>query len=96
MSEVKEIKPSILATKKGIEIISRLILKEDVSIPEMTAQLQDLIKNRVQDVLGVEENVIVKLHIVKISSSGGKEKYLKNDEVDQKEELSVPFKGYRK
>jgi len=27
----------------------------------MTAQLQELIKTRVQDVLGIEENVIIKI-----------------------------------
>jgi len=96
ISEVKEIKPNILATKKGIEVTSRIILKSDVSIPDLTAQLQDLIKARVQDVLGIEENVIVKIHVIKIVSSSGKEKNRKNDEVEEKEELSVPFQGYRK
>ncbi|MDP8265064.1 MAG: alkaline shock response membrane anchor protein AmaP [Candidatus Aceula lacicola] len=96
ISEVKEIKPSILATKKGIEVTSRLILKSDVSIPDMTAQLQELIKTRVQDVLGIEENVIIKIHVTKIVSSSGKEKNRKNDEAEEKEELSVPFQGYRK
>ncbi|MDD3374758.1 MAG: alkaline shock response membrane anchor protein AmaP [Candidatus Omnitrophica bacterium] len=96
ISEVKEIKPSILATKKGIEVTSRLVLKSDVSIPDMTARLQELIKGRVQDVLGIEENVSVKIHVTKIVPSSGKEQSRKSDEVEQKENLSVPFQGYRK
>jgi len=96
VSEVKEIRPIIRATKNGIEVAARLILNSDVSIPDMTAELQELVKRRVQDVLGVEEKVVVKIHVTKIIPSCGKDKRVKEDEPEGKEELSVPFQGYRK
>ena len=94
--EVKEVKPHIFATKRGLEIEVRLILKADVNIPEMTSQLQDLVKNKILDIIGIEEKVTVRIHIVKIVLENGKTKSKK--EIDQKEEkteLTVPFQGYR-
>lgn len=95
--EVKEIKPTIIASKKGIEINCRVILRSESSIPELTSRLQEIIKERVQDVLGIEENVIVRIHIVRIVFELGKGQKVSEEENYQKEEaLSVPFKGYHK
>jgi len=95
--EIKEVRPNIIATKRGLEIESRLILKTDVNIPEMTAKLQDLIKSRVQDVLGIEETVVVRIHVVKIVSDELKEKSkrAKDDDTSDTEEPTIPFQGYR-
>ena len=94
--EVKEIKPHIFATKRGLEIEARLILRADVNIQEMTSQLQDLVKNKIQDIIGIDEKVIVRIHIVKIVLEDGKTKSKKEkEEKDQKTELAVPFQGYR-
>jgi uncharacterized alkaline shock family protein YloU len=95
--EVKEIKPTIVASKKGIEINCRVILRSESRIPELTSCLQETIKERVQDVLGIEENVIVRIHIVRIVFELGKSKKISEEEGSQnKESMSVPFQGYRK
>jgi len=93
--EVKEMKPTITATKKGIEISCRLILRSEASIPDMTSRLQEIIKERIQDALGIEENVIVRIHITKIISEFSKGKKEPEEESEEKEQLSVPFR-YRK
>ncbi|MDP8265551.1 MAG: alkaline shock response membrane anchor protein AmaP [Candidatus Aceula meridiana] len=93
--EVKEMKPAITATKKGIEISCRLILRSEASIPDMTSRLQEIIKERIQDALGIEENVIVRIHITKIISELSKGKKEIEEEPEGKEQLSVPFR-YRK
>ena len=94
--EVKETKPHIHATKRGIEIESRLILRGDVNIPEMTAKLQDMVRSKVQDILGVEETVSVRLHVVKMSAQSEKTKP-KDDagEPRERREPTIPFQGYR-
>ena len=93
--EVKEMKPIITATKKGIEISCRLVLRSEASIPDMTSRLQEIIKERIQDALGIEENVIVRIHIAKIISELSKGKKDPGEEPEEKEQLSVPFR-YRK
>ncbi len=95
--EVKEIKPLIRATKKGIEITCRLILRSESNIPELTSRLQEIIKEGVQDVLGIEENVIVQIHITRIVSELGKaKKKPEGEDLQGREALAVPFQGYHK
>ncbi len=92
--EVKEGRPNIIATKKGLDIEARLVLKADVNIPEMTARLQDIIKEKIQDMIGIEETVTVRIHVVKLISDETKQKRGKSDYPD-KPETGIPFQGYR-
>jgi hypothetical protein len=88
--EIKDIRPDVIATKKGIEIDLRISLKSEVNIPEFTAQLQEMLRSRVQEVLGIEEPIIIRIHISKIVS------FQENLEKKKTEEPpTIPF-GYRK
>jgi uncharacterized alkaline shock family protein YloU len=64
--EIKELKPNVIATKKGVDITTRLVLFSDTHIPEITEKVQNIIKGKVQDILGIEEAISVKVHIAKI------------------------------
>ena len=90
--EVKEVRPDVIAGKKGIEIDLRLILKSDVNIPELTMQLQEMTKSKVQEILGIEEQIVVKIHVMKIISYDEKSKKKKETE---NEEPTVPYSSYR-
>ena len=93
--EVKEVRPFIVASGRGLEISARLILKAEVNIPEMTARLQELIKHKVQDTIGIEETIIVKIDVVKIIPEDHSAKQNKNKEDSRPPEPTVPFQGYR-
>jgi len=90
ISEIKDAKPNVVATKKGIEIDLRISLKSEVNIPEFTAQLQEMLRSKVGEVLGVEEPITVRIHIAKITSS--------QEKIEEKkgEPPPIPFSGYRK
>ena len=96
LAEIKEAKLHIIATKKGIEVETRLILKADVNIPDLTARLQDLVKSKIQEILGIEEAVIVRIHVIKIISEENKSKRSKDDIEEKPESTAVPFHGYRR
>ena len=97
LPEIRDVKLHILKTKKGIEAECRLILKTDVNIPEMTSRLQDLVKNKIEEILGIEEPVIVRVHVVKIVSDDQKEKRSKENVPDDKgEPSSIPYHGFRR
>ncbi len=64
--EVKELKPNVRAGKKGISIVNRVVLFSDINIPETTEKIQNIVKTRVLDMLGVEESVTIRVHVVKI------------------------------
>ncbi|MFH0754915.1 MAG: alkaline shock response membrane anchor protein AmaP [Candidatus Omnitrophota bacterium] len=89
MPQVKEIRPEIVTGKKGLHIHIRLVLRADANIPEMTADLQDIIKRKVQDLIGSEEQVHIRVHVIKIVSDGVKPR--EDDEVVG----PLPFRGYR-
>ena len=93
--EIKEVRTMIIATKRGLQLEIRMILKTEVNIPDMTARLQEMIKNKIQETLGVDEPVTIRIHVVKISSDPEKPKRGKDKESEPAEDLAVPFQGYR-
>jgi uncharacterized alkaline shock family protein YloU len=94
MPEIKEIRPDVIASKKGIEVDLRLILASEVNIPELTSRLQEIIKNKIQETLGIEEQILVKIHVAKIISAEEKERDRKRKETDKEEPRSIPYSGY--
>ena len=87
--EIKELRPDVIAGKNGISVDLRVVLKKEANIPELTSRLQDITKSKIQEVLGIEEQINVKIHIAKIAAAEDKKK----KEVE-KEEPTVPFSGY--
>lgn len=64
--EIRDVKSDVLATKKGIEVSARVSLWSEGHIPEVTEKLQGLIKTHVQEMLGIEDPVWVRVHVAKI------------------------------
>ncbi|MCM8799559.1 MAG: alkaline shock response membrane anchor protein AmaP [Candidatus Omnitrophica bacterium] len=90
ISDIKDVKPNVIATKKGIEIDLRISLRSETNIPELTMSLQDTLRNKIQEILGIEEPITIRVHVVKIISKEEKESSIK------KEEPPIPFRGYGK
>jgi uncharacterized alkaline shock family protein YloU len=90
LPEVKELRPHVRAGKKGITIINRVTLFSDINIPETTEKIQNLVKTRVQDMLGVEEPISIKVHVVKIVH---KEESAKNVKKDDSKPQAPTFRG---
>ncbi len=91
--EIKELRPDVIANKKGIIVDLRVILKKEANIPELTSRLQDITRTKIQEVLGVEEQIIVKIHVAKIAAIEDKDKRKKDFE---KTEPEIPFNGYNR
>ncbi len=92
LTEIKETRPDVIATKKGIQIDLRVVLRSEANIPDLTLKLQELIKSRIQDILGVEEAVNIRVHVAKIISSD--EEKDKKKKAQEKEEPIIPFQSY--
>ncbi|MDP2941622.1 MAG: alkaline shock response membrane anchor protein AmaP [Candidatus Omnitrophota bacterium] len=92
MPEIKELRPDVRANKKGVIVVDlRVVLKSEANIPELTARLQDITRSRIQEVLGIEEQIIIKIHITKIISPEEKDRRRKDAE---KDDPAIPFGGY--
>jgi len=94
--EIKEIRPTITANKKGLDVEIRLILRTDVNIPDMTGRLQEIIRSKIQDVIGLEGKINIRIHVVKIVMDDSRYRKEKGkDGIDVDPAPNVPFRGYR-
>ncbi len=91
-SEIKEMRPNVIASKRGVEVNLRITLQSEVNIPDLTNHLQETIKSRIQEMLGIEEQITVRVHVSKIITYGEKKK----SEPAASEEAVPPFSGYRR
>lgn len=89
--EIKELKPDVIASKKGIQVNLKVTLKSEANLPDLTARLQDVTKSKIQEVLGLEEDIIIRIHISKIISKDDKDRKKKEND---KEEPVIPFSGF--
>jgi len=89
---IKDARPDVRASKKGIEINLRLILNAEVNIPEFTDRIQQMIKSRIQEILGVDEMIIIKIFVAKIVAREERLRKKKEPEI----EPTVPFQGYKR
>ncbi|MFC1645624.1 alkaline shock response membrane anchor protein AmaP [Candidatus Omnitrophota bacterium] len=93
LPQVKEIKPDVKATKKrGIQIRLRLVMKSEINIPEFTAQLQEMVKSRIREIFGIDEQIVVKIHVAKIVSQQEKAKRKSDKSKDiEEEDIQIPY-----
>jgi len=90
--EVKELRPYVIAGKRGLEIDLKVILRSEINIPDLTTRLQDMVKTRLQDVLGVDEQIMIRIHVAKIVSVEEKDKKAKKE--FEKTTPNIPFSGF--
>jgi uncharacterized alkaline shock family protein YloU len=91
MPEVKEIRPYMIANRKGLEVDIKLVLRHEANIPELTARFQDLVRRKIEEAVGMEGKINIRVHVIKIS--------LEDIKFKNKDEFQVPsqapFHGYR-
>ncbi|MCK5450822.1 MAG: alkaline shock response membrane anchor protein AmaP, partial [Candidatus Omnitrophica bacterium] len=91
--DIKEVKPRVSVNKKGINIITEVSISASANIPEVTERIQMEVRNRVQDMLGVEEKINMKMHIKKIAK-GPKYSGAPSEDVPSQGE-HVPYRDTR-
>jgi len=90
--EVKELRPNVVANKKGIIVEMRVVLRSEANIPELTSRLQDITKSKIQEVLGVDEQIIIRIHVAKIAHDEKDSRRRKDFE--KEDHSTIPFSGY--
>ena len=91
LPEVKELKSSVTASKKGINIVCRATIYADSNIPEITERIQNIVKAKVHDMLGVEETINIKINVIKISLSGKGEPKKSGKGYNEESSRRIPF-----
>ena len=92
LTEVKELRSDVIARKGKIMVRARAILWSGAHIPDAAERIQSVIKSKVQEMLtGIEEPVIVRVHVAKIVLRDGKEGGLSDRRPNQFS--AQPFRG---
>ncbi|MFA5320267.1 MAG: alkaline shock response membrane anchor protein AmaP [Candidatus Omnitrophota bacterium] len=94
LPEIRELRPDVIAGKKGIMVALKVILKSEANIPELTARLQELTKSKIQSALGIEEQINIRIHIAKIVTSEEKDKKRKSQVETSDLQSGLPYSGY--
>lgn len=63
---VRELKPKVVGTKRGLEIRNSAAVEAGVSIPEITTRIQELFRSQIREVLGIEEVGAIRTYVHKI------------------------------
>ncbi|HBR14682.1 MAG TPA: alkaline shock response membrane anchor protein AmaP [Candidatus Omnitrophica bacterium] len=96
LNEVKEVKVNIAATKKELKAVVKLILTVEVNIPEVTSRVQDIVKQKIQDTIGIEQSINVAVYVGKILPEQINSRRCKEKEGgEEKTDSHLPFQGYR-
>lgn len=85
-SQLTHIKPMVILKKNGIDVIIKSYLASEVNISELTTDIQEKIKDKLQGVLGEDKEIKIKLEIKKLAFS---EKQKRSED-----ELEVPFRNF--
>ena len=91
LPEIKEIKPFLTANKKGIDAQIKLVLRAQANIPELTAKLQEMVRRKVEEVIGMEGRIVVRIHVARMALDETKSRR----SVDIIDQPQIPFHGYR-
>ncbi|MDD5440259.1 MAG: alkaline shock response membrane anchor protein AmaP [Candidatus Omnitrophica bacterium] len=83
LPQVKDLKSTVTAGKKGITVVSRATLFSDSNIPEVTEKIQGLVKHKLIEMLAIAETISIRVHVVRLVNRPVKE------EVEPKREKEV-------
>ncbi|MBU1121187.1 MAG: alkaline shock response membrane anchor protein AmaP [Candidatus Omnitrophota bacterium] len=84
--EISHIRPKIISKKKGLEVIIQSDLASQVNILEFTREIQVRIKEKLENILGEDKEIKVRMKIRKMMFMGNKRK--------AEEEPEIPFRNY--
>lgn len=67
ISAIKDIRSRVGAGRKGINIVCDAAIFSGANIPEVTEKMQTVLKNKLNEMIGVEEKINIKMNISKIA-----------------------------
>lgn len=85
--DVKEIRSKIALKKRGIKIISKITLFSTANIPQISDEIQKMIKEQAEQSLGIKKNIIVEVYVSKVVEKSVKEKIKEKQEASRQIEL---------
>ncbi len=92
--EIKETRPQITANKRGIFIVLKTSLSSETNIPDVTSKIQTLVRDKLQQILDIEEDINIKIAIRKIIYKEERKTPKETKEKDI-ENPTIPYRDFR-
>ncbi len=64
---LKEMRPSVRSSKRGLELVIRVVLEAHANIPEASARVQEVIRRRVEQELGIQDVGPIRVYVSRIA-----------------------------
>ncbi len=94
--EIRDVSANITVAKDGLKVIIRLVLGSEVSVPEISSNIQKSVIKKIQATIGVDEQIDVAVYVTKIIAENVKDKSIAGSAAsDEGQDPTVPFHGYR-
>lgn len=69
VAEIRQLDCKVINTKRGLRVLNNVTVWAGISIPEISAKFQNMIKLKLQGMLGIEDNIEVKMHVKEVQES---------------------------
>ena len=81
VTEIKELRCKVISSRKGLKVINNVIILSDINIPELTEKFQEMVRLKLQEMLGIEGNIEVKMYVSEVEENG-KDSSVYSGEID--------------
>ncbi|MDP8216501.1 MAG: alkaline shock response membrane anchor protein AmaP [Candidatus Kaelpia imicola] len=89
--DVRDLRSKVTVRKRGLVISLKAAMLSEINIPSVTEKIQSELRSKVQEMLGMEEPVIVKVFISKI---GEKDKKKKLKQGEEPQDVVPPYREF--
>jgi uncharacterized alkaline shock family protein YloU len=88
--DIRDLRSKVTARKRGLTISLKAAILSEINIPSITEKIQSELRRKVQEMLGMEEPVMVKVFITKIGEKERKKKLKQGAE----QEVVHPYREF--
>jgi uncharacterized alkaline shock family protein YloU len=88
--DIRDLRSKVTARKRGLVISLKAAILSEINIPSITEKIQSELRRKVQEMLGMEEPVMVKVFITKIGEKERKKKLKQGAE----QEVVPPYREF--
>jgi len=81
-TQVLDMVPTVHSTREGIKVKVRVNLSAGANVPRLTESIQHTIKNRMQNILGIENVNLVEVHVTKLVNKNAKGEEITQQPID--------------
>ena len=95
VTEVKDVQVKMDLSSKGLDVDLKLALCSDANILEVTSNVQNLVRRRIQETISLDQPINVSAYVSKIDPVTIDSKTIKGTIKNPYTDIHVPFQGYR-